>query len=115
MHRRDLRAAGLAQITLSQVQLKPLNGATEFTGLAWYGPDDVITLATPGPALTEYPVSGGSPSPVSIPVDPGMKLIAASIGSPLVAGLPQGSMATDASLTRPWTALGRGSLPAYPG
>jgi hypothetical protein len=103
------------QITLSQVQLKPLNGATAFTGLSWYGQDDVITLAGPGPVVTEYPVSGGSPSPVSLPVDSGMRSITATSGSMLIAGLPAGHMAADASPTRPWTALGSGNAPAYPG
>jgi hypothetical protein len=103
------------QITLSQVQLKPLNGATTFTGLSWYGQDDVVTLASPGPAVTEYPVSGGSPSPVSLPVDPGMQSITATSGSMLVAGLPKGQMAADASPTRPWSPLGSGYAPAYPG
>ena len=47
--------------------------------LTWYGPDDVIALADPGPAVTEYPVSGGTPT--SIPADAGMQSITASSGS----------------------------------
>jgi Lipoprotein LpqB beta-propeller domain/Sporulation and spore germination len=105
------------QITLSQVQLKPLNGASMFTGLSWYGQDNVITLATPGPALTEYPVSGSSPSPVSIPVDSGIKSISASLGSPLIASLAKGRMVDQvgASLTNAWSPLGSGNVPTYPG
>ena len=76
------------QITLSQVRAEPASNATGFTGLTWYGPDNVITLAQPGPAATEYPVSGGTPT--SIPVEPGMETITASSGNLLIAGLPDG-------------------------
>jgi hypothetical protein len=100
------------QIMLSQVQLSPLN-ATRFTGVAWYGPDDVITLAEPGPAATEYPVNGGTVT--SIPVDPGQLSISASSENLLIAGLPGGHMAADDSLTGSWMPLGTGSDPAYPG
>jgi len=100
------------QIMLSDVQLTPLN-ATAFTGLTWYGPDDVITLAQPGPAATEYPVSGGTPT--SIPVDDGMETITASSGNLLVASMPDGRMMADASLTGSWTLIGTGSSPVYPG
>jgi len=100
------------QITLSQVQLSPLNAAA-FSGLSWYGPDNVITLAQPGPAATEYPVSGGTPTP--IPVEPGMKTITASLGNLLIAGLTDGSIVADHSLTGAWMTLGNGIAPAYPG
>jgi hypothetical protein len=100
------------QITLSQVQLSPL-GATGFTGLTWYGPDNVITLAQPGPAATEYPVSGGNPTP--IPVETGMETITASSGNLLIAGLSNGHMVADASLTGAWMSLGAGDAPTYPG
>ena len=101
------------QIELSLVQLSPVN-ASKFTGLTWYGPNDVITLATPGPAVTEYPVSGGTPT--SIPADPEMQSITASSGQPLIAGLPDGHMKSDASVTGSWTPLpGAGNSPAYPG
>ena len=99
-------------ITLSQVQLSP-QPATAFSGLTWYGPDNVITLAQPGPAATEYPVSGGNPTP--IPVEPGMKTITASLGNLLIAGLTDGSIVADASLTGAWMGLGNGVAPAYPG
>lgn len=100
------------QIMLSDVQLAAPS-ATAFTGLTWYGADDVITLAQPGPVATEYPVSGGNPT--SIPVDAGMKSITASSGHLLIAGLPGGHMMADASLTGSWVSIGNGSSPAYPG
>jgi Lipoprotein LpqB beta-propeller domain/Sporulation and spore germination len=101
------------QIMLSQVLLSPPN-ATGFTALTWYGPDNVITLAQPGPAATEYPLSGGTPTP--IPVEPGMETITASSGNLLIAGLTDGSLVADASLTGAWMPpLGKGTAPAYPG
>jgi hypothetical protein len=111
------------QIWLSTVQEDPLTqpnpGDVSFTSLAWYGPDDVITLATPGPTVTEYPVSGGTP--VSIPTDSAMQTIAASYRQPLIAGLPKEALASDASLTGSWMpiidgdTLISGSSPTYPG
>jgi Lipoprotein LpqB beta-propeller domain/Sporulation and spore germination len=100
------------EINLSQIQLTPVN-ATNFTGLTWYGPDDVITLADPGPVATEYQVSGGTTT--SIPVDPGMRTITASSGNPLITALPHGRMDTDVSLNAAWAPLGSGSVPAYVG
>ncbi len=100
------------QIVLSSVQLSPPNG-TGFTGLTWYGPDNVITLAKPGPAATEYSVSGGNPT--SIPVEPGMRTITGSMGNLLIAGLTDGSIVADASLTGAWMRLGSGVAPTYPG
>jgi hypothetical protein len=101
------------QIALSPVKLTPLN-ADEFTGVSWYGPDDVITLAVPGPVATEYPVSGGSTT--SIPVDSDMQSITASSKNLLIAGLPNNRLATDVSVNGSWTPLsGSGTAPAYPG
>ena len=100
------------QIMLSQVELTP-PGDTAFTGLSWYGPTNVITLAGPGPVATEFPVSGGGST--SIPVDAGMQSITASAGSVLVAGLPQGRIGSLASLSGSWLPLGRGNSPSYPG
>jgi Lipoprotein LpqB beta-propeller domain/Sporulation and spore germination len=100
-------------ITFSQVQLKPLNDATTFTGLTWYGEDYVITLAQPGPVATEYPVSGGSPASVS--VEPGMTSITAAYGKQLIAGLPKGRLASLANLSSAWTTAGSGYAPVYPG
>ncbi|MGH3247932.1 MAG: LpqB family beta-propeller domain-containing protein [Trebonia sp.] len=102
------------QITLSTVQLSPVSPATTFTGLSWYGPDNVITLADPGPTVTEYPVSGGTPTP--IPADSEMQSISASYKLPLIAGGPKGKMVADASLTGSWMTIdGLGSAPTYPG
>jgi hypothetical protein len=106
------------QISLSTVQDDPLGDAS-FAAVTWYGPDDVITLATPGSAVTEYPISGGSPT--SVPTDSNMLTIAASYKQPLIGGLLKGQMAADASLTGSWMpipdgdTLVSGSLPAYPG
>jgi hypothetical protein len=101
------------QITLSTAQSGPVN-ATTFAGLTWYGPDKVITLAEPGPVVTEYLVSGGNPTP--IPADQGMQTITASSGQPLIASLSDGHMVTDASLTGSWLPLGYdGTSPAYAG
>jgi hypothetical protein len=114
------------QITLSlvqedastQAQTAPANAS--FTSLTWYGPDKVITLGEPGPSVTEYPVSGGSPT--SIQADPDMQTITASSpGQPLIAGLPKGRMKTDASPIGSWMFItdgdtpADGSFPAYPG
>jgi Lipoprotein LpqB beta-propeller domain/Sporulation and spore germination len=101
------------QITLSEVKLTPPSTATTFSGLTWYGPDNVITLAQPGPAATEYPVSGGYST--QIPVEPGMKTITASLGNLLIAGLTDRTIVADNSLTGAWMSLGNGVAPAYPG
>jgi hypothetical protein len=115
------------QISLSTVQdtpqFTPVQNSLDatFTALAWYGPDNVITLATPGPTAIEYPVSGGTPT--SIPTDSGMQAIAASSGQPLIAGLPNGQMVADASTTTgSWTTINDGDTsakgktpPVYPG
>jgi hypothetical protein len=103
------------QISLSSAQLSPLNPADAFTGLTWYGPDDVITLATgPELAVTDYPVSGGTATP--IPVETGMKSISASYGQPLIAGMPKGQMVADASTSGSWMGTNTvGATPVYPG
>jgi len=100
------------QIHLSSVQLSPLNAAA-FTGLTWYGPDNVITLASGPAAATEYSVSGGNPT--SIPVEPGMQTITGSMGNLLIAGLEDGSIVADNSLSGAWMTLGTGVAPTYPG
>lgn len=113
------------QITLSPVQQAPPTPvqtapqAANFTSLSWYGPDNVITLATPGPAVTEYPVSGAAPTPLQ--AEPDMQTITASAGRPLIAGLPNGRMSSDPGLTGSWTTINDGDTPAdgsaptYPG
>jgi Lipoprotein LpqB beta-propeller domain/Sporulation and spore germination len=104
------------RITLSLVQ-ETVPVGTNFTALTWYGPDDVIALA--GDAVTDYPVSGGTPT--SIQADPGMQTITASYKQPLIAGLSRGTMATDASLTGSWMPIpgnatpATGISPVYPG
>jgi len=105
------------QIMLSSVQLSPVSPANTFNGLGWYGPDNVITLAGPGPAVTEYPVSGGTPTPIPADSDiQTVQTITASYGQPLIAGLPKGQMVADNSLTGSWLPIqGVGSAPAYPG
>jgi spore germination protein GerM len=100
------------RITLSQVQLSP-QSATTFTSLTWYDPDDVITLADPGPVMTEFAVSGGTATPIT--VEPDMQSVAASAGHLLIAGLPKGTMWANPTLTGAWTLLGSGSSPVYPG
>jgi hypothetical protein len=78
----------------------------------------VIALANPGPVATEYPVNGGSPTP--IPVDEDMRSITASWNNLLVAGLANGRLVVDKGISTSWTTLGAGSSgagssPAYPG
>ena len=105
------------RITLSEVQTA---ANANFTALTWYDPDNVIALAEPGPSVTEYPVSGGTPAPIQ--AEPGMQTITAgSHGQPLIAGLGNGQMVADASLTGSWMPVNDGDTPAsgqspaYPG
>lgn len=108
------------RISLSSVQDSPLAPAqpstadVKFTALSWYGPKDVITLAQPGPTVTDYPVSGGSP--ITIPNVPGMQTISVSYDQPLVAGLSKKRMVTEPSPTGAWMPLeAEGTSPVYPG
>jgi len=85
-------------------------------GLTWYGADNVITLANPGPtpSVIEYPVNGGNST--TIPAVPGMASISASSGSALITSLSSNHMQADASLTGTWFPLtSPGSSPVYPG
>ena len=86
-----------------------------FQAVTWYGPDNVITLAGPGPTptVTEYPVNGGNSTQIS--ELSGMESISASSGNALIAGLTDGHMAADASLTGSWLTFGVGGSPVYPG
>jgi Lipoprotein LpqB beta-propeller domain/Sporulation and spore germination len=86
-----------------------------FQAVTWYGPDNVITLAGPGPTptVTEYPVNGGNSTQIS--ELSGMESISANSGSALIAGLSDGHMAADASLTGSWLTFGVGGTPVYPG
>jgi Lipoprotein LpqB beta-propeller domain/Sporulation and spore germination len=100
------------QIVLSQFYVS-VPSAT-FTSVTWYGPDNVIALRDPGPQLTEYPVDGGSST--SIPAQPHMSWITASLGNPLIASLPKGAMVADTSLSGSWTPVqGTGISAVYPG
>jgi hypothetical protein len=118
------RQQGQTVITFSPVLQTPLTQVTvpdnaNFTDLTWYGPDNVIALATPGPSVTEYPVSGATPVPLQ--AEDGMQTITASPGEPLVAGLQNGHMVSDASPTGSWMTINDGDTPAegtaptYPG
>jgi len=100
------------QIVLSQFYVS-VPSAT-FTSVTWYGPDNVIALRDPGPELTEYPVDGGSST--SIPAQPRMSWITASLGNPLIASLPKGAMVADNNLSGSWTSVqGTGISAVYPG
>jgi lipoprotein LpqB-like beta-propeller protein len=120
------RQQGQTVITFSPVldtpltQVQPVPANASFLALTWYGPDDVIALADLGPSVTEYPVSGATPTPIQ--AEPGMQTITASYGQPLIAGLPNGRMAADACLTCSWMPVSNdddtpadGSSPTYPG
>ena len=120
-------------ISLSTVQETPEVPTTtyaansNFTALAWYGSDDVITLAEPGPAVTEYPVSGGNPT--SIPTASNMLTLTTSWKQPLIAslsngqaGLSNGQMSSAPNTIGSWTSITdsdgtptTGGAPAYPG
>lgn len=100
------------EIVLSQFYVS-VPSAT-FTSVTWYGPDNVIALRDPGPELTEYPVNGGSST--SIPAQPHMRSITASLGNPLIVGLSRGGMVADNSLSGSWmTVQGTGISAVYPG
>jgi Lipoprotein LpqB beta-propeller domain/Sporulation and spore germination len=118
------RQQGQTVLTFSQVLQTPLTQVTvpdnaNFTALTWYGPDNVITLATPGPSVTEYPVSGATPT--AIQAEGGMESITASWKQPLIAGLQNGSLVADPNITGSWTPINDGDTPAdgsspvYPG
>jgi Lipoprotein LpqB beta-propeller domain/Sporulation and spore germination len=98
------------RITLSQVEDLPVSGL--FTGLTWYGSDDVITL-TDAAAVTEYPVSGAPYT--AIPADTDLLSITASYEQPLVASLPGGRIVENVSLQGAWMPVDGGYAPTYPG
>ena len=113
------------KIELSPVQYSPQSAgqpaatSVNFTAVTWYGSDDVIALAEPGPSVTDYQVSGGGST--SIQAEPDMQTITASYKHPLILGLPNGHMMSDASLTGSWMTINNGDTPAsgsspvYPG
>jgi Lipoprotein LpqB beta-propeller domain/Sporulation and spore germination len=110
-----------------KIQLSPFsvtNYTSVFTAVTWYGPDNVITLGGPGSTLTEYPVSGGTPT--SQMLDQKVESITASGPSePLIAGIANDQMIEAQSLTGAWTSIVtgvtgaqtpvRGNSPTYPG
>jgi hypothetical protein len=97
-------------VTLSLVQVQPLQNNGKFTALTWYNPDNVIALAEPGPSVTLYPVSGGTPTPIE--AYPGMNTITSSSAGQLIAGLGNGHMVFDAGLTGSWGLVNDGDTPA---
>lgn len=108
------------QPTIAQITLSPFSVSSEtasFSGVTWYGPDNVITLGTvpgeEGPVLTEYSVNGGTPTTISSDAD--IRSITASAGSELIAGTKDGVLLADASTSGAWASIGSGLAPAYPG
>lgn len=115
-------ASTRASQQLYKIQLSPfainLTGNAMFSAVTWYGPDNVITLSQPGAQLTEYPVNGGTSTP--IPSQPAMRSITASWNSPLIAGLYKGGVTAmaDTGLSGPWPpvpTVKNAISPVYPG
>jgi Lipoprotein LpqB beta-propeller domain len=113
---------GSVKIVLSPFSVNDFTSV--FTAVTWYGPDNVITLGGPGSTLTEYPVSGGTPT--SQMLDQKVESITASGPSgPLIAGIANDQMIEAQSLTGAWTSVlagpvgaqttVRGNSPTYPG
>lgn len=109
---------GRPAIAQPTIALSPfsVSGQT-FSGVAWYGPDNVITTgnqnAVQGPALTEYPVNGGTLT--SISSQAGIESVTVSFGNELIAGAKGGALLADASTSGSWAQIGDGMAPAYPG
>lgn len=107
--------------TVMQITLSPFSVASgplsSFSSVAWYGPDNVITLGAtagmPGPVLTEQPVNGGSSTTITSAA--GIESIAVSADSELIAGAKGGVLLADASPSGAWARIGTGLAPAYPG
>jgi hypothetical protein len=110
-----------------KIQLSPFsvtNYAGPFDAVTWYGPDNVITLGGPGSTLTEYPVSGGTPTSQTLDQDVG-SITAGGSGQPLIAGVGKNQMIEATSLTGAWTSIVagptgaqtsvEGNSPTYPG
>jgi hypothetical protein len=121
-HQPAAHPAPVTQIVLSPFFVDS-PGATTFSAVSWYGPYNVITLGTPGPLLTEYPVNGGGATVIQPPPSQILS-ITASLDNPLIAGLPTkggGEMSADPSLTGTWTSIPplavplNGFSPVYPG
>jgi hypothetical protein len=103
----------VVKIQLSSDYYPAPNGG--FQSVTWYGPDNVITLAKSAsePTLTEYPVNGGTAT--KILSQDGIKSIAASYGSALIAATGGGVLLSDPSTSGSWATIGNGLAPAYPG
>jgi Lipoprotein LpqB beta-propeller domain len=110
-----------------KIQLSPFsvtNFTSVFTAATWYGPDNVITLGGPGSTLTEYPVSGGTPTSQMLDQRVG-SITASGPGGALIAGIDKDQMIEATSLTGAWTSVlagpvgaqapVRGNSPTYPG
>jgi hypothetical protein len=111
----DQSRAGQPQ-SLVHVNLSPFfvcgAAAGAFRSLTWYGGDNVIALAQDGTALTEYPVNGGTQTP--IPGKAGIQSITARMGGGVIAGVGD-AMFIDPNATGAWNPVGAGLSPAYPG
>jgi hypothetical protein len=110
-----------------KIQLSPFsvtNFTSVFLAATWYGPDNVITLGGPGSTLTEYPVSGGTPTSQMLDQHVG-SITASGPGGALIAGIDKDQMIEATSLTGAWTSVVagptgaqtpvRGNSPTYPG
>lgn len=101
------------KIVLSQTSIaSPGNSA--FANVAWYGPDNVVTLCTPGPLLTEYPVNGGTQTAIQPPAAQ-LQSITVSAGYSLIAEVAKDRLMAAVSLAGPWAPIGAGVSPVYPG
>jgi hypothetical protein len=117
------------QQAVVKIKLSPFfvsaQNATNFQSVTWYGPDNVITRAVPtsalagstsGPALTEYPVDGGTATKMASEQD--IVWITVSYGSALIAETSRGDLLSDASINGSWApviGIGLSLVPAYPG
>jgi hypothetical protein len=106
---------------IASIQLSPFGvcrpAGDSFKALSWYGAENVVALTEPGDTVTEYPVNGGTSTTGS--GRQGMRSIAAyydgSAGG-LVAGLDNGSMSVNTSISGPWSPLDyHGQFPVFPG
>jgi hypothetical protein len=112
---------GLGSVRIQLSPFSVLNFTSLFNAVTWYGPDNVITLGGPGSTLTEYPVSGGTPT--SQMLDQKVESITASGSSEsLIAGVANDQMIEAQSLTGAWTSIVtgtqtpvEGNSPTYPG
>jgi len=103
-------------VTLSPFCVTGPLGPSSFKAVSWFGADNVIALGEPGDSLTEYPVTGGTPT--TIPGPPaGIQSITASGGSGggLIATTADALYFTP-NVTGAWTSFASGKLAAaYPG